>query len=280
MVSWACGSWSSHPLVSCFFSLALLVSLNSFVYLRERHISWGFSAPGAFEGSCSESWSLGLAVLEPHAHAFVWYFFSLVWFVSLVVISLVVISLVVISLVVLCLQHTRQHDAHQERPAQSNVHARPRDARVESAQVNRPRACMRLPVARHLCWQAAHRPMSRQPCTCACMCATHEVGRFASVLASHPSRIVTSTSIVCKAQSMCAGKARRTRAKPRHRNPSARHASLVKVENFYPRVKLIAPLRVARLLWYALRLRCNLAAVSLPGSLLGSLPVSLCSTPR
>ena len=74
-------------------------------------------------------------------------------------------------------------------------------------------------------------PMSRQPCTCACMCATHEVGRFASVLASHPSRIVTSTSVVCKAQSMCAGKARRTRAKPRHRNPSARHASLVKVEN-------------------------------------------------
>ena len=130
-----------------------------------------------------------------------------------------------------CSTKQRQHDAHQERPAQSNVHARPRDARVESAQVNRPRACMRLPVARHLCWQAAHRPMSRQPCTCACMCATHEVGRFASVLASHPSRIVTSTSVVCKAQSMCAGKARRTRAKPRHRNPSARHASLVKVEN-------------------------------------------------
>ena len=94
LVSWACGSWSSHPLASCFFSLALLVSLNSFVYLRERHISWGFSALGAFEGSCSESWSLGLAVLEPHAHAFVWYFFSLVWLVSLVVISLVVISLV------------------------------------------------------------------------------------------------------------------------------------------------------------------------------------------
>ena len=108
LVSWACGSWSSHahPLASCFFSLALLVSLNSFVYLRERHISWGFSALGAFEGSCSESWSLGLAVLEPHAHAFVWYFFSLVWLVSLVVISLVVISLVV-----LCL-HT-QGDVHQ-----------------------------------------------------------------------------------------------------------------------------------------------------------------------
>ena len=50
-------------------------------------------------GSCSESWSLGLAILEPHAHAFVWYFFSLVWLGSLVVISLVVISLVV-----LCLQ--------------------------------------------------------------------------------------------------------------------------------------------------------------------------------
>jgi hypothetical protein len=163
-----------------------------------------------------------------------------------------------------CSTKQRQHDAHQERPAQSNVHARPRDARVESAQVNRPRACMRLPVARHLCWQAAHRPMSRQPCTCACMCATHEVGRFASVLASHPSRIVTSTSIVCKAQSMCAGKARRTRAKPRHRNPSARHASLVKVKNLPAgeRVKtLVAPLRVARLLSAPpLQSHCRLAA--------------------
>ena len=77
----------------------------------------------------------------------------------------------------------RQHATHQERPAQSNVHARPRDARVESAQVNRPRACMRLPVARHLCWQAAHRPMSRQPCTCtcACRCAAHAAARLASV---------------------------------------------------------------------------------------------------
>ena len=98
-------------------------------------------------------------------------------------------------------------------------------------------------------------PMSRQPCTCACMCATHEVGRFASVLASHPSRIVTSTSVVCKAQSMCAGKARRTRAKPRHRNPSARHASVVKAENLPAGEKgknfRCALVRVARSLWHA-----------------------------
>ena len=52
-----------------------------------------------------------------------------------------------------CSTKQRQHDAHQERPAQSNVHARPRDARVESAQANRPRACTRLSVARPLCRQ-------------------------------------------------------------------------------------------------------------------------------
>ena len=125
-------------------------------------------------------------------------------------------------------------------------------------------------------------PMSRQPCTCACMCATHEVGRFASVLASHPSRIVTSTSVVCKAQSMCAGKARRTRAKPRHRNPSARHASVVKL--IYPRVKRVKTrvktFAARRSFAVARGASCNLTAVSLPGSLLGSLPVSLCSTPR
>ena len=52
-----------------------------------------------------------------------------------------------------CEQYQRQHATHQERPAQSNVHARPRDARVESAQANRPRACTRLSVARPLCRQ-------------------------------------------------------------------------------------------------------------------------------
>ena len=132
MVSWACGSWSSHahPLASCFFSLALLVSLNSFVYLRERHISWGFSALGAFEGSCSESWSLGLAVLEPHAHAFVWYFFSLVWLVSLVVISLVVISLVV-----LCLSKQRRANVHVHMCVQYEYHER--DLQALSVRIER-----------------------------------------------------------------------------------------------------------------------------------------------
>ena len=130
-------------------------------------------------------------------------------------------------------------------------------------------------------------PMSRQPCTCACMCATHEVGRFASVLASHPSRIVTSTSVVCKAQSMCAGKARRTRAKPRHRNPSARHASVVKLElpagekgKAFLKKKRVKTFAARRSFAVARGASCNLTAVSLPGSLLGSLPVSLCSTPR
>ena len=63
LVSWACGSWSSHahPLVSCFISHTLLVSLNSFVYLRERHISWGFSALGPLRVLAS---SLGLLVSQ------------------------------------------------------------------------------------------------------------------------------------------------------------------------------------------------------------------------
>ena len=52
----------------------------------------------------SGTWALGLFVsqfLGPHAHPLVWYFFSLVLLVSLVVISLVVISFVVISFVVI-----------------------------------------------------------------------------------------------------------------------------------------------------------------------------------
>ena len=153
MVSWACGSWSSHahPLASCFFSLALLVSLNSFVYLRERHISWGFSALGAFEGSCSESWSLGLAVLEPHAHAFVWYFFSLVWLVSLVVISLVVISLVV-----LCLQQSNVNMMHIKRgqPKATCMHARATRASRALRQTGRARA--RDCQSRDLCAGSKH----------------------------------------------------------------------------------------------------------------------------
>ena len=77
---------------------------------------------------------------------------------------------------------------------------------------------------------------------------------------------------------MCAGKARRTRAKPRHRNPSARHASVVKL--IYPRVKRVKTFAARRSFAVARGASCNLTAVSLPGSLLGSLPVSLCSTPR
>ena len=112
-----------------------------------------------------------------------------------------------------CSTKQRQHDAHQERPAQSNVHARPRDARVESAQVNRPRACMRLPVARHLCWQAAHRPMSRQPCTCACMCATHEVGPLP--VCSRRIRVASSqVQVSCARRRACA----RARHAERERN--------------------------------------------------------------
>ena len=48
----------------------------------------------------SGAWALGLFVsqfLGPHAHPLVWYFFSLVLFVSLVVMSFVVISFVVLS---------------------------------------------------------------------------------------------------------------------------------------------------------------------------------------
>ena len=58
-----------------------------------------------------------------------------------------------------CSTKQRQHDTHQERPAQSNVHARPRDARVESAQANN-----RPPVSGPPCRQAANRPMSKKAC--------------------------------------------------------------------------------------------------------------------
>ena len=107
--AWALGLFVSqflgphaHPLASCFSSLALLVSLNSFVYLREQHVSWGFELLGLLRVLAP---SLGLLVsqfLDTHTHALVTYFFSLV-----LLVSLVVFSLVVISLVVLCLQmHT------------------------------------------------------------------------------------------------------------------------------------------------------------------------------
>ena len=91
--------------------LARLARLTQLVRVPEgaAHLLGLFSS-WAFEGPCFESWSLGLAVLEPHAHAFVWYFFSLVWLVSLVVISLVVISLVV-----LCLQQSNVNMMHIKR---------------------------------------------------------------------------------------------------------------------------------------------------------------------
>ena len=98
-VAWSLGfavlgagsSWGSHahPLASCFVSLALLVSRISSVYL---------SKVAQFELLGSGAWALGLFVsqfLGPRAHPLVWYFFSLVLVVSLVVISLVVISFVV-----------------------------------------------------------------------------------------------------------------------------------------------------------------------------------------
>jgi hypothetical protein len=58
----------------------------------------------------SRAWALGLFVsqfLGPHAHPLVWYFFSLVLLVSLVVISLVVISLVVSCLRTVARAHHR-----------------------------------------------------------------------------------------------------------------------------------------------------------------------------
>ena len=79
----------------------------------------------------SGAWALGLFLsqfLGPRAHPLVWYFFSLVLLVSLVVISFVVISFVVLSAnnSNVNMQHTSL------RSAQSNVHVCPRDAHAES----------------------------------------------------------------------------------------------------------------------------------------------------
>ena len=49
---------------------------------------------------------------------------------------------------------------------------------------------------------------------------------------------------------------------------------------FINRVKRVKTVAARRSFAVARCASCNLTAVSLPGSLLGSLPVSLCSTPR
>ena len=217
-------SWSSraHPLASCFVSLALLVSLNSFVYLRERHISWGFSALEAFEGSCSESWSLGLAVLEPHAHAFVWYFFSLVWLVSLVVISLVVISLVV-----LCLQQaTSTCNTSREASPKQRACTPARRARRERS--GKQAARVHATVSRATSVQAANRPISKQRCTCAC--EYHERGSQASAGTQRAYRVccTRARTSVCVREAQCS---ERDEACEGAAKPSALSHSLIRVAN-------------------------------------------------
>ena len=150
-------SWGSHahPLVSCFVSLALLVSRVSLVYLRARHVSWCFELLGRLRVLAP---TLGLLVsqfLDPHTHALVRYFCSLV-----LLVSLVVISLVVISLVVLCLQKVdMQHIKRGQRRA-TCMHCRTTRRERAGRHAARVRATASRATASRAtaCRQAANRP--------------------------------------------------------------------------------------------------------------------------
>ena len=142
----------AHPLASCFVSLALMVSRISSVYLSKWHSSWRVRVREALSSwdrvlgrlvyLSRSSWARARTRSSGTSSRSSWSSRSSSSRSSSSRSSSRV-----------CEQYQRQHATHQERPAQSNVHARPRDARVESAQANRPRACTRLSVARPLCRQ-------------------------------------------------------------------------------------------------------------------------------
>ena len=114
----------------------------------------------------SGAWALGLFVsqfLGPRAHPLVWYFFSLVLVVSLVVISFVVISLVVISFVVSCLRTvaTSTYNTSREVSPQQRACTSARRARRERSGKHAARVHATASRATP-CRQAANTRLSKQ----------------------------------------------------------------------------------------------------------------------